>query len=268
MFELDSGMFTVSETFLEKLVEEFKDENTIGFLLTGSVARGDATRFSDIDLLKFAADESLQTEENYVLKYRENRLISLSTTTIKEKLNEIKKPETAIWAIPGLRQAKILLDKGGLLAGLQKTAKDFEWISLQKAADEFASVNLMGYAEEVHKILGALKLKDESAVLCGTIGLLLGLTKIVAVRHGLLIESENSFFRQVQNEIGEDSEWSFQHKIACGFEQNSTVGIRAVASLRLYVETEKVVRNVIKPVHSEVINKTVEILNNSSIIKQ
>ena len=102
-------------------------------------------------------------------------LVSISTTTIKEKTEEMKLPEKAVWVVPGLRQAKILSDKNDSIKNLKKLAENFEWKPLQKSADKYASYNLMGYAEEVHKILGALERNDESATLYGTIGLVLGL---------------------------------------------------------------------------------------------
>ena len=258
-------MSFVSETFLQNLVNEFDDDNTIGFLLTGSCARGDATTVSDVDLLRFVANSPSIESEKYDLKYRENRLISISTFTIETKLKEMKKPETAVWTIPGLRQAEILLDKNGRLGWLKQTAENFVWNPLQAAADEFASYNLMGYAEEAHKVLGALNRKDESAILYGTIGLLLGSTKIITVQRGVMIKSENSYFSQAREAVGENSDWSLQHKIACGFGQTSTVETRGAASLRLYTETARILRGIIKPAHSDVIQNTVALIQKSLI---
>lgn len=249
-------MSAVSKTFLQKLAAEFDDENTVGFLLTGSHARGDATPFSDVDLLRFVINEPSDETEKYDLKYREKRLISISTSTVEAKLKETEKPETAVWTIPGLRQAEIISDKNGSLGKLKRAAENFVWEPLQSAADDFASYNLMGDAEEAHKILGALMRKDESAVLYGTLGLALDLTKIITVQRGVLIESENSYFRQAQEAARENSDWSLQHKIACGFGQESSIETRGIASLRLYVETEKILGSIIKSEHADVIRKT------------
>lgn len=250
-------MSAVSKDFLQNLVSELDDHKTIGFLLTGSHARGDPTIYSDVDLIKFVTKMPLDESEKYFLRYRENRLISISVSTVGAKIKETKKPETAVWTIPGLRQSEVLLDKNGSLAKLKRIAVDFSWQPLQKTADEFASYNLMGNAEEAHKVLGALDRKDESSVLYGTIGLLLNLTKIIIVQRGVLIESENSFFRQAQEIIGKDSAWSLQHKIACGFGQISSIETRAVAILRLYAETAKILESVIKPTHAGVIQRAI-----------
>ncbi len=257
-------MSAVSKIFLQQLVHKLEDENTLGFLLTGSHARGEATSLSDVDLLRFVKNEPADEADKYVLKYHDDHLISISTSTVDAKLKETEKPETAIWAIPGLRQAKIISDKNGALGKLRQTADDFVWNRLQKAADDFASYNLMGNAEEAHKILGALNRKDESAVLYGTISMLLGLTEVIAVQRGIMIESENSYFRQAQQEVGENSAWSLQHKIACGFERESSLETRANASLRLYVETEKIIKSIVKSEHFDVIQNTKTVIEQSS----
>jgi predicted nucleotidyltransferase len=249
-------MSAVSKTFLQKLVAEFDDENTVGFLLTGSHARGDATPLSDVDLLRFVINEPPDETEKYTLKYRDNRLISISTSTVEAKLKETEKPETAGWAVPGLRQAEIISDKNGALGKLKQAAENFVWDPLQKAADDFASYNLMGDSEEAHKILGALKQKDESAILYSTMGAVLGLTEIITVQRGVMIQSENSYFRQAQESVGENSAWSLQHKIACGFGQESSIETRGIASLRLYVETAKILKDIIKTEYADVIRNT------------
>ena len=54
--------------------------------------RGDATPHSDIDLIRFAAVLPEAEADRYTLAYREGRLVSLSTTTIDAKRNELSRP--------------------------------------------------------------------------------------------------------------------------------------------------------------------------------
>jgi hypothetical protein len=84
----------------------------------------------------------------------------------------------------------------------------------------------------------------------------LGLTEIITVQRGVMIESENSYFRQAQESVGEKSAWSLQHKIACGFGKESSIETRGIASLRLYVETAKILKDIIKTEHADVIRNT------------
>ena len=184
------------ERLLLAMAEELNDDDTVGVCLAGSYARCDATDHSDVDLLRFVHSMPKTSAEEYDLQVRDGNLISITQTTFEQKLDELLTPEDAIHAVPGLRQMCILLDKDGALAELKERAERFEWWApLQQEADEYASYSLMGYAEEVHKVLSRLSRDDESAVQYGNLGLYMGLAKALVVQRGVLIESENTFFR-------------------------------------------------------------------------
>jgi hypothetical protein len=255
-----SSTFTVPDDFLNGLVEELNGEPTVGIILTGSHARGDATPYSDVDVLRFVPELPKNEYDRYVLKVRGDRLVSISTTTVGAKKQELARPETAIWVVPSLRQARLLMDQDGSLAKLKREAEEFSWGPMQKAADEYASYAVMSYAEEVHKILGALSKKDESAILYGAIGLVLGLTKAVVVQRGVLIESENSYFRQAHETVGQKSLWSYHQRVASGFgtgrQAPTPPEARGIAGLQLYLETVKLLERILKPDHLDVIQNT------------
>jgi hypothetical protein len=236
---------------LDDLVAEFADGDTIGMLLAGSYARGDATPYSDIDLIRFVPVLPEVDADRYTLAYRAGHLVSLSTTTIDAKRAELSRPETAIWTVPGLRQARILRDRGGALAALLQEAQAFRWESLQPEADAYASYNVMGLVEEVHKVLGALEHADESAALNATWGLVAGLARAVIVQRGVLIRTENAYFQQAQEAAGPASAWSLAFRVAAGYEATptgvSSVLARASAALRLYHETAALLSSVLQP---------------------
>jgi hypothetical protein len=129
-------------------------------------------------------------------------------------------------------------------------AIDFDWNPLQKDADEYVSYEIMGYAEEVHKVLGGLFRHDESAVVYGTLGLILATPRMIAVQKGLLLRTENSFFNQVYETLGIDSSWTKYHRLAAGLEvapENCPIfEYRGKSSLHLYMETVSLLRSVIK----------------------
>ena len=248
---------------LTHLAAEFDDESVEAIALTGSVARGQATPFSDIDLLRFTTEPPAEPDERYALYQREGRLISVSTATIDEKRRELTAPQTAIWAVPGLRQARILVDKCGALAALKAEADAFVWQPLQPAANAYASRQLAGYAEEVHKLLGALARSDELAMVYAVMGLVLGLSNILAVQQGLLLESENEYFRRVQVAAGPTSAWSRAFRLAAGFDplpagQSSPVQ-RGKAALQLYVESVNLLEAIIYAEDAPVIRRAVEL---------
>jgi hypothetical protein len=236
------------DDLIGNLLAEFADADTIGMLLAGSHARGDATPYSDIDLIRFAPVLPEADADRYTLAYREGHLVSVSTTTVDAKRAELSRPETAIWVVPGLRQARILLDRDGALAALLHHAQAFRWEPLQTAADAYASYEVMGLAEEVHKVLGALGCNDESTALYATWGLASGLIRAVTVQRGVLIQTENAYFRQVQEAAGLDSAWSCAFRIAVGLEM-APVTARAIAALRLYHETAMLLSSALQTQH-------------------
>jgi hypothetical protein len=232
--------------------------------ITGSYARGDAHAFSDIDLLCFVAVSPGLERERYHLEYLNGRLVSISAVTFEEKYNQISRPETAIYAVPGLRQCLPLWDPQKKLQQLKEAAQNFNWAPLQPAADRYASEELMGFAEEVHKILGALDRRDESSASYALLGLVSGLSRAVAVQKGLMIETENGFFDQVQAAAGAQSPWTRAFRLAAGLEYPSTgmplFASRAKAGLDLYVKTADLLSASIQTADRPVIETTLALI--------
>ncbi len=258
--------------FLKRLVAEFATAETVAIALAGSYARGDATRWSDVDIIRYATAMPATSEERYTLAIRDGRLVSISTTTIAAKQAEMTQPEMAIFAVPGLRQARILHDPSGALAALHQQALDFTWEPLRAAASAWASEMVMGQAEEAHKLLGALSRHHESAVLYAAHGAVLGLTRAVAVGQGVLIESENSYYRQVWETAGLDSAWTRYHRIAAGFvadaRHETPVDAIGSAALHLYRETAHLLRPMLLPRHLPVIEATLKAIAAAGILAE
>jgi hypothetical protein len=246
-----------SESWLETVLAEIVGNNTVGIVLTGSYARDEQTPTSDVDLRRFVAALPSSELERYALQCREGRLISVSTTTLSEERKKFAIPEAAIWVVPGLREARLLYDPSGEVAELIRDAFDFHWEEIQAEADAYASYQIMGYAEEVHKIIGGLNKRDDSAVLYATLGLVLGLTQTIAVQRGVLIPSENRFFDLVQQAAGRESPWTCAFRLACGMTPESvfsTVESRGKGALSLYQVTSKMLSGVTLQEHRLVIN--------------
>ena len=264
--------FKLPEAFLNSLVDELVSTDTAAVALAGSYARGDATHWSDVDIIRYATTMPATSEERYTLAIRDWRLVSVSTTTIAAKQAELTQPEAAIFAVPGLRQARILHDPSGALAALHQRARDFAWEPLQAAASAYASEMVMGQAEEAHKLLGALNRRDESATLYAAHGAVAGLTRAVAVGRSVLIESENSYYRQVQEAAGLDSAWTRYHRIAAGFVVDTSHKLPAdaigCAALDLYCETARLLRPLFLPHHLSVIQITLDVIAGSQLAEE
>lgn len=252
----------IPTSFLDQLVAEIDSDNVRAIALVGSHARGDATAYSDIDIKCFVRTLPPKV---YTLLPRDGRLISLSSITLEESHASLRQPQSAIWAVPGFRQAKILLDKDGAVAQLQAEANAFQWQPLQPAADAFASDTMMGYAEEVTKIIGGLVKGSESTIFYGTLGLSHGMISAVAVQRGILITSENSYYEQVQATVGQVSTWTKYLRHATGL-QPVSVKERGIAALHLYGETVALLRPIIQPQHFEVVEFALTAMQKSGFI--
>jgi predicted nucleotidyltransferase len=147
----------LSDEFLSDLIAELDNDNVIALALVGSYARGNATLYSDVDVLRFVREVPERTKQ-YI--YRHGRLIGISTRTFGQYRKRLTAPEEAIFVVPSIREAHVLLDKEGEFARLQQEAQVWTWEPLQATANDYASYVLMVQIEIVHKTLRALMMQE------------------------------------------------------------------------------------------------------------
>jgi len=260
---------TPPDSFLQSIIRSLDGPNVVGVTMSGSFARNQASRYSDVDIQRYVHVLPESRYEHYILQYVQGRLVSVKTLTIEEAQKSLTRPDKAIWAIPGLRQMNILLDKEGILAGLKQAAEQADWSRLQLAADEFAADELMGYAEEVHKLLDGLEQDSESKVVYAVWGIVEGMARTLAVHHGLLIPSENEFFQVVQDSAGRASGWTRSFRIAAGMDpapiSQSPYRVRGEAALRLYVYTARPLLESMPERYREVVGTALTLIQEAGI---
>jgi predicted nucleotidyltransferase len=250
---------SLTEAQLSECAQLADAPDVIGIALTGSYARGDATPYSDIDLLRFVHE--MPDSGTYTLRAVDGRLVSVTTTTIERKRADLSSPQEAIWAVQGLRQMRIFKDSDGALAALQREAVEFLWPPLQQAANQHVSGELMGLAEEAHKLMTGLHQGNEAVYTYAAMLLTMFLPGIVAVQRGLLMASENEYFTAVGEAVGDDSAWARAHRAAAGFGQPPPdAHRRARAALELYRETAALIDPAIRPEHRGVIEQAVRLI--------
>ncbi len=253
-----------NDPFIESILPRLDRPGVIGIALTGSYARGEYKKFSDVDVNIFV---DILPPESYTLRYWDDHLVSLKYELLENEQCALARPERAIWAVPGLRQMRILLDRSGELAALKRSALSFNWPSLQPAANEYAVEELMGCAEEAHKIMGGLAREHESAVLYAAAGLLKGLGNAVAVQRGLMIESENRYYQIIQESLGPKHEWTRAFRLALGAEAGPAdippYKNRGASALTLYKHTARLFEDLITNTHRQVIETTLNVIQAS-----
>lgn len=251
----------LSDPFIKSILEKIDSPDVIGVGIVGSYARGQESKYSDVDFDIFVSSLPADPYDRYTLRYWDNKLISLKYTLLDDERAALTNPRRAIWAVPGLRGMKIILDKDGSMAALQKAAQEFDWSSLQSAANEFAAEEIMGNAEEAHKILNGLARAHESTVLYATWGLVKNMLEAVAVQRGIMIVSENRYFDLIQDSVGRDSKWTAAFRTAWGLDPaSSQYQARGMAALRLYCLSAAMFDEWIPEKHRAVVNRTLQLI--------
>lgn len=209
------GDFSLQDWLLQ-LVDELASEKDLGWLISGSIARGEAHAYSDVDLTRFTAAAPSGYRERYSLRYWRGRLVSVMNRTVEVAEADLESVSGAIWAVEGLRQAQILRDPTGALAALQAKALAFAWAPLRPAARDWVSYQVAHAAEEVHKLLGLRQRKDLGGLANATMGLNLTIGYAMAVDCELLFRSENRWIDQVIEGVGRETPWAAAFRQSLG----------------------------------------------------
>ena len=252
---------TLTDPFIQSILKKIDSPDVIGVGIVGSYARGQEGRYSDVDVDIYVSTLPENEYDRYILRYWDNKLVSLKYALLEDELEALTNPCRAIWAVPGLSGMKIVLDKDGSLTKLQKMTQKFDWSLLQSAADEFAAEQVMHCAEEVHKILNGLARGHESTVLYATWGLVKNMLEAVAVQRGLMIVSENRYFDLIQESVGRDTKWVSAFRTAWGLDSTSSqYQSRGVAALMLYRLTAAMFDGLIPEKHRDVVKQTLRLI--------
>jgi hypothetical protein len=252
---------TLSDPFIQSILAKIDSPDIVGVGIVGSHARREESKYSDVDFDIFVSKAPENPYERYALHYWDGKLVSLKYTLLDDERATLTNPRRAIWAVPGLRGMKIVLDKDGSLTALQQAAHAFDWSSLQSVADECAAEEVMGCAEEVHKILSGLARGHESTVLYAVWGLLKNILEAVAIQRGLMIISENRYFDLIQDAVGRDSKWTRAFRSAWGLDPTAPqYQARGAAALTLYRLTAAMFDELIPEKHQEVVKTTLRLI--------
>ena len=252
---------SLSDPFIQSILEKIDAPDVVGVGIVGSYARGQESKYSDVDFDIFVSKLPESEYDRYTLRLWDNKLVSLKYALLDDELSAVTDPRRAIWAVPGLSGMQIILDKDGSLAELQKMAQKFDWALLQPEADEFAVEEVMGCAEEVHKILNGLARGHESTVLYATWGLVKCMLEAVAVQRGLMIVSENRYFDLIQESVGRDTKWVSAFRTAWGLNApSSQYQARGAAALTLYRLTAAMFDGLMPEKHRDVVKHTLRLI--------
>ncbi len=257
---------TLSEEFLNALVAELDNDDIVGIILGGSFARGEARPYSDVDIACFVRDAVKLPQKRFF--YRNGRLVSVAATNATDIQSRLTNPERAFLFTAGRR--RVLLDKDGSVTRLMQEIDAFNWQPLQAVASRNANFYLMIAAESAHKVLNELVSGDELALSYAVASLFSQLTLIVAIQRGVLVKSDSTYYRQIEESVGLDSIWTRYHRIAAGVDTGSAdvppLVARGIATLHLYQETANLLWSILEPPQREVIEQTVRVIKKAGLL--
>lgn len=226
----------------EEIGRRLMDEGAQAVVLAGSVVRGEAGAESDIDLYAFGPRDS------YSLERHGGRLISITWRRPEAERDASLSPSKAGAVIPAWRSARILFDPEGLAADLQRHARAWNWDTIgREQLDRYVAEEITGLAEEVHKLVAALR---SGALWIAAVQrniLALHLAPVLSVHLRLLYETENRLWEMVSESMG--AEWREAQKVA--FE--AALQPSCHGALRLYALAAQAVADTLEPQQREVV---------------
>lgn len=194
-------------------------------VLTGSHARGDATEHSDIDIVV------LGRGPEYRLHRRGAYLVSVEWRSPAAERAILRTPRTVGAAVPGWRDAIILHDPTGVAERLQRAAVAFRWDPIASACDAWVANEITGFAEEVHKLVGARRQHHAHTAAVQRTLLAVRLAPILAVHLRILYGTENVPWDRVGDAMG--ARWRRAQTRALG-EGGDSLAVTCRAALELY----------------------------------
>ena len=129
---------------------------------------------------------------------------------------------------------------------------------MQTKANAWASQQMVGWIEEVHKGLEGLHRGDPGRLLQAQFGCSWGLTKVMCVQRGILLTGDNSLVSQVTHAVGAESDWSRLCQQAFGLGGAYSLEECVRAGLQLYVATAVLLQNTLRPEDIPLIQATIE----------
>ena len=183
---------------LEEMTPQLLREDVLGIAVVGSYARGDATTYSDVDVITLLAPHSQLPEEPRIDLYHGiYRVVQYRTEAQMRK--SLTDPARAVYDVIGLQQMLILYDPRDILRTVQAEAESFSWNEdMVRKADRLLNREMLGWQEECYKAMSGLLHKQEGHMLLGLYGLTYGLVRLMLIAKGVLLASENAFFEELK----------------------------------------------------------------------
>ncbi|MFB7087528.1 nucleotidyltransferase domain-containing protein [Streptomyces sp. NPDC056296] len=194
-------------------------------VLVGSHARGEATAWSDIDVV------CVGQGPGYVFELTERGPMSWSFATFDEHRANMMNPHSCGQVVPAWRDAHVLHDPQGRAGELVAFAKAWDWDLLDPAPEVWAARTVYGYAEEVMKLHRAIALEDWVNARVQASILAVHLAPVVAGGTRTFFTSENHLWHLLAERLG--VEWGKLQEAALATEGEAPA-VSSAAAIELF----------------------------------
>ncbi len=207
----------------EAVAAEMSDRGALGVALMGSYARGEESAYSDLDVVAIGTGDAS-------MRVIDGVLVSQSWISLEAVRTGWQSPGDVGQVVPGWRSARPLLDNEDLVAQVKREAARWRWADLGDASDRWVAEQLVGYSEEVLRLVGHLQRGNQLPAAVMRNVLSNRMAWVASVHLHLLYETENKLWDLVADELGDD--WLCDQRTALGID----AGLEAscVAALNLY----------------------------------
>jgi hypothetical protein len=228
----------------QQLADEMSAMRAVATVLMGSYARGTAHSESDVDLTFIGTDE-----EGW-LERRGNHLVSVSWHSTERVIRGFDNPEIAGLIVPAWRNAFLVSDPQGIGAGLKQQAESWRWDRISRRCDLWVAKQVVGYAEEVHRLIGCLE--RGNLLMAAVVRSVLAdrLAMVLAVHLRIFYQSENELWDLVSRAMGQPAEGVQARALGTGDESFRTT---CEASLQLYVLAAEQTMHLMSEVQRQVV---------------
>ncbi len=221
---------------LHAITAELAAEGADAVVMVGSYARGNASPYSDLDLVVLG--ECLEHYER-----RDGVLVVVHRANAADIRQSFTNGMATGSIIPGWREAKILYDQHEIAAQLQREAHAWTWDAVDAAAcDRYVAQELAGLAEEVQKLAGSIQRGAPLTAAVQRNVLVLRMAGIMAVHRRVLYGSENRLWDLMAAELGDP--WATLQAQAMGL-GGEPFAQTCRAALDLYAQTAYAARAVL-----------------------
>lgn len=240
------------------LAGEFAREGARAVVLSGSWARKEAHRYSDLDLWV------LGHSGRPSFTWRGPFLVSVSHINPASERRKFLEPPHTGELLGAWLSAVPLYDPHGDARRLKEYAKGFRWERVAQRCDRWVARSIVRWGEEAVKVVGSMaRGEPDTAAVCRNL-LAESLAFVLAVYRRTIWTTDNGLWERLGRDMGPEWRSAQRRALVLGRE---TLEESARAALELYALTAAHVRSVLRPKDRATVERVCAIVGSVGILK-